>query len=180
MTKRSAPAKAVRVRVSENPARTAAIGRVRRAAASKPANAAAATNARTSAHATPPSTSPSLPSSARQHGKGCYVYGIIRADAPLSLGPIGIGEEPAPVCTVRYRDLSAVVSDAPPGVLDPTRGHILAHHRVNETVMREHTMLPMSFGTVFRTRDDVMALLEEAGVRSPKRSTRWRTRSSSA
>jgi hypothetical protein len=94
--------------------------------------------------------------------KGRYVYCIIRADHPLNFGPIGIGEEPAPVYTVRCDDLSAVVSDAPLGVLDPTRDNVLAHQRVNETVMREHTVLPMSFGTVFKTRDDVTAFLKSA------------------
>ena len=95
-------------------------------------------------------------------GKGRYVYCIVRADQPLNFGPIGIGEEPAPVYTVRCDDLSAVVSDSPLGVLDPTRDNVLAHQRVNETVMREHTVLPMSFGTVFKTRDDVTAFLKSA------------------
>jgi hypothetical protein len=94
--------------------------------------------------------------------KGRYVYCIIRSDHPLNFGPIGIGEEPAPVYTVRCDDLSAVVSDSPLGVLDPTRDNVLAHQRVNETVMREHTVLPMSFGTVFKTRDDVTAFLKSA------------------
>jgi hypothetical protein len=95
-------------------------------------------------------------------GKGRYVYCIIRSDQALTFGPIGIGEEPALVYTVRCDDLSAVVSDAPLGVLDPTRDNVLAHQRVNETVMREHTVLPMSFGTVFKTRDDVTAFLKSA------------------
>jgi hypothetical protein len=95
-------------------------------------------------------------------GKGRYVYCIVRSDQPLTFGPIGIGEEPAPVYTVRCDDLSAVVSDAPLGVLDPTRDNVLAHQRVNETVMREHTVLPMSFGTVFKTRDDVTTFLKSA------------------
>jgi hypothetical protein len=97
-----------------------------------------------------------------QAGKGRYVYCIIRSDQPLNFGPIGIGEEPAPVYTVRCDDLSAVVSDAPLGVLDPTRDNVLAHQRVNETVMSDHTVLPMSFGTVFKTRDDVTAFLKSA------------------
>ena len=87
------------------------------------------------------------------------------SSAPISrstFGPIGIGEEPAPVYTVRCDDLSAIVSDTPLGVLDPTRDNVLAHQRVNETVMREHTVLPMSFGTVFKTRDDVTAFLKSA------------------
>lgn len=103
-----------------------------------------------------------LPMQAEQGSKGRYVYCIIRSDQPNNFGPIGIGEEPAPVYTVRCDDLSAVVSDAPLGVLDPTRDNVLAHQRVNETVMTEHTVLPMSFGTVFKTRDDVTAFLKSA------------------
>jgi gas vesicle protein GvpL/GvpF len=99
---------------------------------------------------------------AEQVSKGRYVYCIIRADQPLNFGPIGIGEAPAPVYTVRCDDLCAVVSDSPLGVLDPTRDNVLSHQRVNETVMREHTVLPMSFGTVFKTRDDVTAFLKSA------------------
>jgi len=95
-------------------------------------------------------------------GKGRYVYCIVRSDQPLNFGPIGIGDEPAPVYNVRCDDLSAVVSDAPLGVLDPTRDNVLAHQRVNETVMREFTVLPMSFGTVFKTREDVTAFLKSA------------------
>ena len=99
---------------------------------------------------------------ADQGVKGRYVYCIIRSEQPLTFGPIGIGEEPALVYTVRCDDLSAVVSDAPLGVLDPTRDNVLAHQRVNETVMSDHTVLPMSFGTVFKTRDDVTAFLRSA------------------
>ena len=102
------------------------------------------------------------PRPADQPVKGRYVYCIVRSDQPLTFGSIGIGEEPAPVYTVRCDDLSAIVSDTPLGVLDPTRDNVLAHQRVNETVMREHTVLPMSFGTMFKTRDDVTAFLRSA------------------
>ncbi len=64
--------------------------------------------------------------------------------------------------TVNWRDLAAVISDSPPGVQDPTRENVLAHQRVNETVMMEHTVLPMSFGTVFKTRDDIIEFLRSA------------------
>ena len=101
-------------------------------------------------------------SAVEQPGKGRYVYCIVRAEQALSFGPIGIGEEPAPVYTVRCDDLAAIVSDTPLGVLDPTRDNVLAHQRVNETVMREHTVLPMSFGTMFKTSDDVTAFLKSA------------------
>ena len=56
---------------------------------------------------------------------------------PLSFGPIGIGAEPADVYTVHYQDIAAVVSDTPIEVHDPTRENVLAHERVNETVMQQ-------------------------------------------
>ena len=90
---------------------------------------------------------------------GKYVYCIIRLDNPRDFGPIGIGDGANRVYTVHYRDLSAVVSDTPIVIYDPTRENVLAHEFVNETVMREHTVIPMSFGTVFRSEDDVGELL---------------------
>jgi len=54
------------------------------------------------------------------------------------------------------------VSDAPLEVLDSTRDNVLAHERVNETVMHDHTVIPMSFGTIFKTHDDIVELLRSA------------------
>ena len=94
--------------------------------------------------------------------EGKYVYCIIKSDKPLYFGPLGLGQEPSEVHTVTYRDLAAVVSGTPMVVQDPTRENVLAHQRVNETVMRDHTVIPMSFGTVFKTADDIVELLRSA------------------
>jgi hypothetical protein len=94
--------------------------------------------------------------------RGKYVYCIIESSDPLRFGPIGIGADPSDVYTVHYKTLAAVVSDAPLEVLDSTRENVLAHERVNETVMREHTVIPMSFGTIFKTREDIVELLRSA------------------
>ncbi|HEY7647943.1 MAG TPA: GvpL/GvpF family gas vesicle protein [Methylomirabilota bacterium] len=100
------------------------------------------------------------PASADNFGK--YVYCVISASGPLRFGAIGIGAKPAEVHTINYKDIAAVVSDTPIEVYDPTRENVLAHERVNETVMRTHTVIPMSFGTVFKTRDDIVELLRGA------------------
>ena len=102
------------------------------------------------------------PRAAAMESRGKYVYCIIRVDDPMKFGPIGIGSEPADVHTVNYKELAAVVSDTPIEVFDATRENVLAHERVNETVMRNHTVIPMSFGTVFKTRDDIVELLRAA------------------
>src|SRR6266566_2021758 len=57
---------------------------------------------------------------------------------------------------------AAAASGAPSEVLDSTRDNVLAHERVNETVMHDHTVIPMSFGTIFKTHDDIIELLRSA------------------
>jgi hypothetical protein len=105
---------------------------------------------------------PEAAAAADELHEGKYVYCVIKSARPLSFGLLGIGPEPAEVLTVHYRDIAAIVSNTPMVVQDPTRDNVLAHQRVNETVMQEHTVIPMSFGTVFKTDDDIMELLRSA------------------
>lgn len=96
---------------------------------------------------------------AEEH-RGKYVYCIIHSEKEIDFGPLGIGEGENSVYTVHYGDLAAVVSDTPIRIYDPTRENVLAHETVNETVMREFTVIPMSFGTIFRTEEDIIELLK--------------------
>src|SRR3990167_5739658 len=105
---------------------------------------------------------PSLPDVDRSAGRGRYVYCVIRSTQPLKFGAIGMDEQWADVYTINYKDMAAIVSDVPIAPLDSTRENVLAHERVNETVMREHTVIPMSFGTIFKTREDILELLRSA------------------
>jgi hypothetical protein len=129
----------------------------RRAKPSKPAKAPTA-----AAERQPSVALPAAPRLGRAESRGKYVYCIINSSAPLSFGSIGIGNQQAEVHTVHYRELAAVISDTPIEVFDATRENVLAHERVNEAVMRKHTVLPMSFGTLFKTREDIVELLRAA------------------
>jgi Mg2+ and Co2+ transporter CorA len=93
-------------------------------------------------------------------GEGKYVYCIIKSPKAREFGQIGIGEGTNNVYTVHFGQLAAVVSDTPIRIYDPTRENVLAHEFVNETVMREYTVIPMSFGTLFRTEEDIVELLK--------------------
>src|SRR5439155_8506708 len=73
---------------------------------------------------------------------------------------MGIGGKGEPVYTVNYQDIAAVVSKTSVYIFDPTRENALAHEQVIETVMKTHTIIPMSFGTVFRTDDDIREVLK--------------------
>ena len=91
---------------------------------------------------------------------GRYVYGIVRSKGAMNFGSIGIGGVGEQVYTVNYVDIAAVVSKTPVAIFDPTRENALAHEHVIETVMKNHTIIPMSFGTVFRTDDDIREVLK--------------------
>jgi Gas vesicle synthesis protein GvpL/GvpF len=118
------------------------------------------------AGAQPPRSAPGpgagRPGSAGTESRAKYVYCIIRSAEPRRFGRIGLGAEPTEVHTVSFREIAAVISDTPAEVLDATRENVLAHERVNETVMKGFTVIPMSFGTIFKTRDDIVELLRGA------------------
>lgn len=91
---------------------------------------------------------------------GCYVYGIVQAREHMNFGKIGIGGTGEMVYSVNYLDIAAVVSRTALAIFDPTRENALAHEHVIETVMKNHTIIPMSFGTVFRTDNDIREVLK--------------------
>src|SRR4051794_28134934 len=94
----------------------------------------------------------------RQEGR--YVYGIISSRDYASFGKMGIGGLGEMVYSVNHGDIAAVVSKTSVFIFDPTRENALAHEHVIETVMKQHTVIPMSFGTVFRTDDDIKEVLK--------------------
>jgi hypothetical protein len=148
------------------PARAAALAPVEdRVAPSVPrprADARAANDTEVRMHETLVTGESRSPARTATSTRGKYVYCIVQATEPLKFGNIGLGAEPAEVHTVHYKDIAAVVSDTPIEVPDATRESVLAHERVNENVMRTHTVIPMSFGTVFKTPQDIVELLRGA------------------
>ncbi|MET7937660.1 GvpL/GvpF family gas vesicle protein [Streptomyces sp. NPDC005322] len=90
-----------------------------------------------------------------------YVYGIARGEVP-DLGDklLGIGDPPLPVRALREGELAAIVSDCP-AELKPRRRDLLAHQHVLAEVSGAHPVLPMRFGSVSSSDDDVRTVLTE-------------------
>ena len=103
----------------------------------------------------------------KQEGK--YIYGIILTDEAPNFGPIGIGDRGGEVVTIGTKGLAAVVSDASMDHYTVLPGLLRAHTHVIEKVFASFTILPMSFGTVAKSADEVVAFLE-ANVRPLKNS----------
>lgn len=104
-------------------------------------------------------TDPAVTPSAAPAPGGKYVYCIIETRDSRSFGPIGIGGRGDEVYTVHCEGMAAVISNTPVMVYDRTRENVFAHEQVNETVMREFTVLPMAFGVLFRTEHDIIELM---------------------
>jgi gas vesicle protein GvpL/GvpF len=92
-----------------------------------------------------------------QHG--FYIYGIVRAGAPLQTNTCGVDRRWPCIEEIRNDDICAVVSRVPREPIAATREHLLAHERVNRAVLADRTVIPMSFGMQCRSRQDVAELL---------------------
>src|SRR3954468_8827709 len=108
----------------------------------------------------PPPASRKVEPRSGQQQEGRYVYGVIESRASVTFGRSSIGGVNEDVYTVHYGDIAAVVSRTPVFIFDPTRDNALAHEHVIESVMKGQTIIPMSFGTVFRTDDDIREVLK--------------------
>ncbi|MFF7654114.1 GvpL/GvpF family gas vesicle protein [Streptomyces sp. NPDC007983] len=90
-----------------------------------------------------------------------YVYGIARGTLP-DLGDtlLGIGDPPLPVRALNEGELAAIVSDCPPE-LKPRRRDLLAHQHVLTEVSDKRSVLPMRFGSVSASDEDVRTVLSQ-------------------
>src|SRR5260370_21350607 len=104
-----------------------------------------------------------MPTAANTGPGGSYVYGVIESAAskePIHFGRTSMGGFGEQVYSVHHGDIAAVVSKTGVFIFDPTRENALAHEHVIETVMKTHSIIPMSFSTVFRTDDDIREVLK--------------------
>lgn len=88
-----------------------------------------------------------------------YVYGIVNIkDVDITIK--GIDQEN--VYPIPHSDISAIVSDTLFVELDPIDENLLAHENVIQHVMFNlgHTVAPMRFSTILKTKGDVEKLLE--------------------
>ena len=88
---------------------------------------------------------------------GTYLYGFTdRTFVP----PDGLsGLRGAPVRVVGFAEIAAVTSDHPVQRLMPSRSNIEPHHRVVRDVSSRTTLVPMAFGHVTDSADDIVAVL---------------------
>lgn len=98
---------------------------------------------------------------------GIYIYSIIKTSEPQVFGEIGIGDETSSkVYNLIFKDIAAVVSSSPLVIYDTlSREKVLkdlaTHQLVIEKVMQQFTIVPVRFGTMVETEDEVIKFLEK-------------------
>lgn len=91
--------------------------------------------------------------------EGKYLYCIIEEASHRTFGSIGIGEKRNEVHTLCYRDLACILSSTLMTKYLINRNNLMAHEKVIEEVMKEYTVLPIRFGTIATSNDEVRSLL---------------------
>jgi hypothetical protein len=104
-------------------------------------------------------------SAAGRAGTGVYVYGIAPATAELPSSSLqGVGDASTAVRVIEAAGLAALVSDVPAGWTGARREDVEAHDHVLSQTIETATVVPMRFGVVMDSDDQVRTdLLERHG-----------------
>ena len=91
---------------------------------------------------------------------GLYLYCISETNSRATLGNIGLYDKR--VYTIGFKDVGAIVSDAPFKEIQPSVNEINSHQQAVEAAREKWTTLPVRFGTMFKSDDGVKKYLEKS------------------
>ncbi|SFF67065.1 Gas vesicle synthesis protein GvpL/GvpF [Halobacillus alkaliphilus] len=92
---------------------------------------------------------------------GIYVFCCIQTNEEKNFGTIEFEGEERSIFTIHYKDAAMVATEAPVKIYTPKKDHLMTHQNVISRVMEsEPSVVPISFGNVFQTREDTEVLLE--------------------
>lgn len=92
---------------------------------------------------------------------GIYIFCGIQLETDDEFGPIELEGEIRESFTIRYKDAAMVAAEVPMKIYHPNKENLLMHQTMVSNVMtRNDTVIPISFGNVFKSKADVKVLLE--------------------
>ncbi|WP_203289477.1 GvpL/GvpF family gas vesicle protein [Metabacillus sp. cB07] len=92
---------------------------------------------------------------------GIYLFCGIQLTEEEDFGKAEIEGEETDLFTIRYKDAAMVAAEVPMKIFHPNRQNLMMHQQTVSKVMEKNdTVIPISFGNVFKTEDDVKVLLE--------------------
>ncbi|RLL42686.1 gas vesicle protein GvpF [Oceanobacillus piezotolerans] len=91
--------------------------------------------------------------------QGIYVFCCIKATGSKSFGSIPFEGEEREVYTIHYKDAAMVAANVPMKIYHPVKENLMMHQDVISRVMeQEEAVVPVSFGNVFNSEEDLIAL----------------------
>ncbi len=90
------------------------------------------------------------------HGRN-YLYAIVAGGEPVNYHSLGI--ERSDVYTIAHGNVAAVVSGLSNSKIRPERANLMAHQAVLKRLMEDTTPLPIAFGTIAASPEDIRKIL---------------------
>ncbi|MDN3015353.1 GvpL/GvpF family gas vesicle protein [Paenibacillus sp. BSR1-1] len=91
------------------------------------------------------------------HQSGVYVFCAIQENEPKTFGKVLLNGQEHEIYTIHFQNIAMVVSKVIDEVL-PNRNNLIAHQQTLSEVMKRYSLIPMSFGNVFNSEEDVLLI----------------------
>jgi hypothetical protein len=92
--------------------------------------------------------------------KGIYAFCIILGEWDNSFGTIQFDDEETNIFAIPYENTAMVCAKVPLKIYTPRKNNLLAHQTLVSSIFNKYQVIPMSFGNVFKSEDDVRLLLK--------------------
>ncbi|ODG92198.1 MULTISPECIES: GvpL/GvpF family gas vesicle protein [Bacillaceae] len=93
--------------------------------------------------------------------EGVYPFCIIQTNIDHEFGFTKWEGKEIKLYPIRYKDVVMIVADVSDQDYLPTRANLLAHQGVISLIMKQLTVIPMSFNNVFTSTEEIHLLLEK-------------------
>ncbi|WP_100408004.1 GvpL/GvpF family gas vesicle protein [Bacillus solitudinis] len=92
---------------------------------------------------------------------GIYIFCGIQTDTNDEFGEIEFEGEKRKLFTIRFKDAAIVAAEVPMKIYHPNKENLMMHQKTVSLVVEQNdTVIPVSFGNVFQSKEDVGVLLE--------------------
>ncbi|MCF6137385.1 GvpL/GvpF family gas vesicle protein [Pseudalkalibacillus berkeleyi] len=96
-----------------------------------------------------------------QSETGIYIFCGIQTDQEEMNEIIEVEGKKTDLFLIHYKDAAMVAAEVPLKIYQPNKENLMMHQHTVSKVMKQHrTVIPISFGNVFNSREDVKVLLE--------------------
>ncbi|MFD2627985.1 GvpL/GvpF family gas vesicle protein [Oceanobacillus kapialis] len=92
---------------------------------------------------------------------GIYIFCAVQTNDPHDFGTVEIDGTSRETFAIQYEDAAMIACEAPLKIYHPNKENLMMHQAMVSKAMEEHdTVIPISFGNVFKSEKDVEILLQ--------------------